>query len=294
MKEKIPIGLLPYAQAMFLSRFLRNDLDDYPIINNILLRNKIMSYDTFESFIKVFIKKTMNFFIKQLDENNNVTIGINVFVEDLIGFRGKTFKHYWFKFDSQTIKDLYDGDLNGLVTLFHETFHGIADIWIKSGIVDPHTMKIIKEIIIRETESKYNDDKDFYYKTNYKHIAGEIYAQQSAVNMVEFLLKNFNLNPPEGFIEKQRNRFDLDFSNDNRDVFIDGEKKVMSVDEIFSEVIVDHPELLEEYSQLNLEYIKDGDKVRKKTKKELKDTLDTLEKKDAILYVESLLNKNYS
>lgn len=31
MKEKIPIGLLPYAQAMLLARFLREDLDDYPV-----------------------------------------------------------------------------------------------------------------------------------------------------------------------------------------------------------------------------------------------------------------------
>ena len=31
LKEKIPIGLLPYVQAMLLSRFLRDDLDDYPV-----------------------------------------------------------------------------------------------------------------------------------------------------------------------------------------------------------------------------------------------------------------------
>lgn len=31
LKEKIPIGLLPFAQAMLLARFLRDDLDDYPV-----------------------------------------------------------------------------------------------------------------------------------------------------------------------------------------------------------------------------------------------------------------------
>lgn len=31
LKEKIPIGLLPYAQSMLLARFLREDLDDYPV-----------------------------------------------------------------------------------------------------------------------------------------------------------------------------------------------------------------------------------------------------------------------
>ncbi len=31
LKEKIPLGLLPYAQAILLSRYFRNDLDDYPV-----------------------------------------------------------------------------------------------------------------------------------------------------------------------------------------------------------------------------------------------------------------------
>lgn len=31
LKERIPIGLLPYAQATLLSRFFREDLDDYPV-----------------------------------------------------------------------------------------------------------------------------------------------------------------------------------------------------------------------------------------------------------------------
>ena len=29
--EKIPIGLLPYAQAMLFARFVRGDLDNYPV-----------------------------------------------------------------------------------------------------------------------------------------------------------------------------------------------------------------------------------------------------------------------
>ena len=31
LKEKIPLGLLPYVQAMLLSRYLRGDIDDYPV-----------------------------------------------------------------------------------------------------------------------------------------------------------------------------------------------------------------------------------------------------------------------
>ncbi len=31
LNEKIPIGLLPHAQAMLLARYIRNDIDDYPV-----------------------------------------------------------------------------------------------------------------------------------------------------------------------------------------------------------------------------------------------------------------------
>ncbi len=31
LKEKVPIGLLPYVQAKLLSRYLRDELDDYPV-----------------------------------------------------------------------------------------------------------------------------------------------------------------------------------------------------------------------------------------------------------------------
>lgn len=31
LNEKIPIGLLPYVQATLLARYMRNDLDDYPV-----------------------------------------------------------------------------------------------------------------------------------------------------------------------------------------------------------------------------------------------------------------------
>jgi CRISP-associated protein Cas1 len=34
LQEKIPVGLLPYAQALLLARYLRGDLDNYPVFLN--------------------------------------------------------------------------------------------------------------------------------------------------------------------------------------------------------------------------------------------------------------------
>jgi CRISPR-associated protein Cas1 len=31
LNEKIPIGLLPYVQSQLLARYIRGDIDDYPV-----------------------------------------------------------------------------------------------------------------------------------------------------------------------------------------------------------------------------------------------------------------------
>ena len=31
LNEKVSIGLLPYVQVMLLARFIRKDIDDYPV-----------------------------------------------------------------------------------------------------------------------------------------------------------------------------------------------------------------------------------------------------------------------
>ena len=32
--KKIEIGLLPYAQAMLMARYIRQDIDNYPVFSN--------------------------------------------------------------------------------------------------------------------------------------------------------------------------------------------------------------------------------------------------------------------
>jgi CRISP-associated protein Cas1 len=31
LQESVPIGLLPYTQALLLARFIRGDIDNYPV-----------------------------------------------------------------------------------------------------------------------------------------------------------------------------------------------------------------------------------------------------------------------
>lgn len=31
LNEKVEIGLLPYVQAMLMARYIRQDIDDYPV-----------------------------------------------------------------------------------------------------------------------------------------------------------------------------------------------------------------------------------------------------------------------
>jgi len=34
LAERIPVGLLPYSQALLMARYLRGDLDNYPVFLN--------------------------------------------------------------------------------------------------------------------------------------------------------------------------------------------------------------------------------------------------------------------
>ena len=48
LNEKVEIGLLPYVQAMLMARYIRQDIDDYPVFsykNDFLIMYILVTYD---------------------------------------------------------------------------------------------------------------------------------------------------------------------------------------------------------------------------------------------------------
>ena len=61
------------------------------------------------------------------------------------------------------------------------------------------------------------------------------------------------------------------------------------MEDIFDFIVIEHPEYLDLYPQLRIEYIKDGKIVRRKTRDELIDTLLDSQNKEEKEYVKKLL-----
>jgi hypothetical protein len=280
-----------FKELLKYERINPNDLDDLYILYSVFKGAPTISYETFAEFVKVFVGKTMNLVAK--DINPNLTnVYTKVFIKALDqGKLGSTIEHHIYNIDNNQIEKLYKGDLNAFITLVHEMYHGVHDISIKSGKTNSIFMQIIKEQIIRSDYNKKHNDDDFYYKKNYKSISYEVYAQQAAVNMLEFTLNAFNLHARDEDIDFLRNQYDRDLSNQNRVIMIDGKEEIMTVDEIFKDVVKSHPEVLNDFPQLKLEYVIENNEVREKTKDELKATLEGLTDEDAIIYIKDKINK---
>ena len=82
-----------------------------------------------------------------------------------------------------------------------------------------------------------------------------------------------------------------DIHNTDRVIIIDGKEVTMSQDEILDNVIRNHPEALNDFVQLNLEYIIDGSEVRRKTVEELQDSLTKTNDAILISYIEKQIEK---
>ena len=279
-------------RALLKNRFIPNEnFYDVNILFHFLNQNKIFSYDTFEQYVMAFTEKTIQDFAKSINPKWN-TSHVSASIRKLKpGWKGCAIAHYFYSFDQDEIKRFYEGSLGSFTTILHEIYHGGHDLMITNKMVNAMLMQIIKEDIIREDDIRKNGEDNYYYTNNYKSISSEIFAQQMAVSFLEYFLKTMNMRAPANYIEFERNRTDHDISNQNRKIIVDGEEKIMTVDEIFDNVIVNYPEKLNTFPQLNLEYVVENNKVRKKTKAELNETLDALEDSNAIEYLQTVINK---
>ena len=65
----------------------------------------------------------------------------------------------------------------------------------------------------------------------------------------------------------------------------------MTLDEIFDDLIKTHPELLQKYPQLNVEYLVENNSVRRKNIEELKELLEESNNELLTNYISELIQK---
>lgn len=258
----------------FFRLLLKNDmindefLDNAKIILYILSGKKIISYDTFEFFMIRTTEKTM----RELNNGRIEKYLPKAHIRKLDGESGNAVSYDSITFNKKGIVDLYNGIVDVLSTYFHELYHTKQDIEIYLELFSNDIVNIIKDKIIFYNEViKYGTSK--YYRINYFNISFEIEAHHGGIDMAKDFLSSIGFNNLVPCIEILRNAWPHNSDGLERTVEENGVMVTKTLDEVFDSVIVDKPYYLEKYPQLAIEYIKEDNEVRKRTKEELVDML---------------------
>ena len=141
-----------------------------------------------------------------------------------------------------------------LKTLFHEFRHIEQKKIIDNKLITEDCLTWIKD----EINSKYIPD---YYKDNYEFFSEEVDAriaeEKEPIEYIERLGFNVSDKDKEEANQNIKKELKLKEINTRR---INNEEK--DIDEIFEQILIAHPELLNQYPQLRMEYKLDGNIVK--------------------------------
>lgn len=280
-------SLLRYS--LFCDIAPSSELNVMAVINNILRNNMIVNYDAFKGIIVFFIK----FLIKNAYSNmiNGYTPSVNItnFDDDLRNSTGIAHDIFKISINEDIINDLYNNkNLEAFITIFHELVHIEQNIYIKFGYISDSIMDYIKDdVIVRIIKDDNGID---YYKENYDHISfendaeiiGTITAMKWLENAGIKLTYNFKV-----FLNNSVNREEKKRSIRTRTV----NGKEYDIDELFESCIMLHPEYIDKYPQLGIQYFVDGKYVFERNSAQLNELLKYYERDDIVkTYIYELIN----
>lgn len=268
-------------------------LPDEAVFRTILKGKKVVSYDTFEEVLKRYIENIM-LFLKKIDKNM-VNFNPVCFITTLKDCSGSTIEDICVAVDKDMCKKFYDNsDIWLFITAHHELRHVIQNIGIKCGIFLESQINILKEKIIKDYETKKYGTKD-YYTNNYSNISFEVDARKFGVSGAIDLLKRLGFSLNGDYLKLLNEQYIMDTDSIERKIIINGKEEYKTLDEIFDEIIKLEPQYLDLYPQLQVEYIKEDNSVRRKTKDELVETLlKNIENNEITNYIKGLLEINKS
>ena len=236
---------------------------------NALNGNYNGSYDNFENSIIEFTKNYMNSLCKKKDYNPKCL------VKEKLSACGITIGTDHIIFNKKVIKNLMNGEKLHLITIFHELTHIQQNIQIESGIATPNIMRYIKDLLLDEYQKIENKEFNYksteqllsYYKVNYKNESTEIDANLNAILLtIQFFLEN-NID----YTKEEKNLdtyFDKlikrKYQKRNLTYCITFNSYYLTLDEAFDIAIKYHPEWLERYPQLKVEYTYNNGIIEKK------------------------------
>lgn len=290
--------VLKQDDDLFLKTCLSNNikpkdgLNDIAIFRNIFShdKDKIVSYETFKQVIKSFIKDTM----REINGNRINNYNPVCFVYDFKATNnensdGISNKHFIMKINDKIIEDMYNNySVLDFVTIFHELAHIQQNIDIKLGCFTEDILNFIKDDILRDLCHREGFD---YYKENYQVITSEKDAEiKGYVFAINFLEQVLNIKLKDEILTDLDKKISVQLEQKSNLLrkTNNGEQDINS---LFDYYIKNHPEFLEKYPQLSVEYIVSDGIVRRKTNDELMETLTLYQEQPVIvLYINQILS----
>ncbi len=179
-------------------------------------------------------------------------------------------------FNKEVIKELMNGNKLFLIFLFHELSHIQQNIQIETGVATPNIICYIKDTLLnkyQQIENKqfygYVENKTYsYYTINYENHSKEIDAELNAILLtIEFFQEN-NIDLPnetkylkdyfDALVKRKNKKRNLTYCGTFNSYYL-------TLDEAFDVAIKYHPEWLEEYPQLKVEYKLEDGVIQKKS-----------------------------
>ena len=258
-------------------------------IMRLFLVNTNHSDDTYDVYIKNLPKYIKGYFDKK---DNALTI------------------------DESVVKEIYNGDLEAFICIFHELNHFRIKYEILDGVINLDVCRTLKEQLLRkestdlfrETDSiksfkgKCSYINDFYYNDNYRHYSGEVIADIRAKNdlvlLMSILLISYKMNDEisENACNKLLNDLISDdlvrYNNHTRDFTrnLNFNNYYLFFEDAFDVSVKYHPEWLE-YPQISIEYyIDDDNSVKKRNIEELRILLSKSNSVETREYIQELIN----
>lgn len=208
--------------------------------------------------------------------------------------------------NERVIKELYEGDLEKFISIFHELNHFKVKYDILDGVINIDICRCVKECLLRDEDrnqlgfKSFNGD-DFYYNRNYKNYSEEVYvdirSKRDFSLFMRILLIHYNFDNDKNIkvIDELMNKYIKDdlirYDNHIRDLTmsLSFNSNYLSFYEAFDVSVKYHPGWLK-YPQISVEYYLDSDGyVKKKDSLQLRNDLSRIDDRDTMEYMKYLI-----
>lgn len=260
------------------------------IIKSVLVKKPLVSCSTFVSAVREMVIKTMQ------DDLNHGRFPYYHPSCEIVHFEdnrlhGDTDCLYLIRIGYSDLEDVYHGNMDSFVVVFHELFHVKEGLDILAGEFYEDLIPKIMEHVIFEIDLKKG--RSFgYYNKNYKFLTIEKDANVNGYISFFRYLDSLQIGLKEEYVKKTRDFIEKELQlkkNLMRDLsevsYLSDDE--LELEEVFLLVSKEEDDILRKYPQLEVGYVIENNQLRKKTLLELELTLQGLASDDVFFQEKS-------